>query len=217
MWRTMTTEKTNPLLKLALEIGPLAVFFLGFQLGDRMLENPTVFGALAALTGTAPLEGKSGPLFLATAIFMLAIGVSLVVSWVMTRELPRMAVVTGIVVAVFGGLTLWLGDGTFIKMKPTVVNWLFALILGFGLLQGRSYLKYLMGETMPLSDVGWMILTRRWMLFFIAMGCLNELIWRTQTEEFWVKFKTFGNMPLTFVFLAFQWPLIKRYMIEEKG
>ena len=100
-------------------------------------------------------------------------------------------------------------------MKPTVVNGLFALILGFGLLQGRSYLKYLMGEQVPLDDAGWMIFTRRWVYFFIGMACLNELIWRTQTEEFWVAFKTFGNLPLTFVFLACQWPLLNRHMIED--
>src|SRR5690625_7743330 len=93
----------------------------------------------------------------------------------MTRALPRMAVVTAIVVAIFGGLTLWLQDDTFIKMKPTIVNVIFALILGFGLLQGRSYLRYLMGETMPLTDRGWLLFTRNWALFFLACAIANEL------------------------------------------
>jgi len=124
-------------------------------------------------------------------------------------------VVTGIVVAVFGGLTLWLQDETFIKMKPTIVNIIFAVILGFGVAKGRSYLKYLMGSTMPLDDEGWMIFTRRWVVFFLCMAVLNELIWRTQTTEDWVTFKTFGSLPLTFAFLAFQWPLLKRHMVEE--
>lgn len=213
----MTERKPNPLVKLILEIGPLAVFFLGFQFAPRLLARPGVHDALAMLTGPEALAGKSGPLLLATALFMLAIAASLTASWLLTRRLPRMAVVTGIVVAVFGGLTLWLGDGTFIKMKPTVVNGLFALILGFGLLQGRSYLKYLMGDAMPLTDEGWMIFTRRWVMFFIFLAVLNEVVWRTQSEEFWVSFKTFGNLPLTFAFIALQWPLLRRHAIEEKG
>jgi intracellular septation protein len=131
------------------------------------------------------------------------------------RHLPRMAVVTGIVVAIFGGLTLWLQDETFIKMKPTMVNSIFALILGFGLVRERSYLKSLIGETVPMDDAGWLIFTRRWVMFFICMAALNELVWRTQSTEDWVAFKTFGSLPLTFVFLALQWPLLKRHMVEE--
>jgi intracellular septation protein len=213
----MTTKNVNPLLKLLLEIGPLGVFFLSFRFGRRMLESPTVYSLLEPLTGAKALDGASGPLFVATAFFMVAIVASLAVSWWLTRHLPRMAVVTGIVVAVFGGLTLWLQDETFIKMKPTIVNSIFALILGFGLVQGRSYLKYLMGETMPLDHEGWMIFTQRWIMFFICMAALNEVVWRTQTTEFWVSFKTFGSLPLTFAFLALQWPLLKRHMVVEEG
>ena len=213
--RPMTTEeKINPLLKLVLEVGPLAVFFLSFQFGDDLLANPTFFGVIESITGPKVLQGQGGPIMVATALFMVAIALSLAVSWSLTRTLPRMAVVTGIVVAVFGGLTLWLQDETFIKMKPTIVNGIFALILGFGLLQGRSYLKYLMGETMPLTDEGWMIFTRRWVYFFIFLGIVNEVVWRTQTTDFWVSFKTFANLPMTFVFLAFQFPLLKRHSLE---
>ncbi len=211
----MTTKNLNPLLKLVLEIGPLGVFFLSFRFGRELLSVPTVNGLLESLTGPEALAGPSGPLFVATAFFMVAIAVSLAASWHLTRHLPRMAVVTGIVVAVFGGLTLWLQDETFIKMKPTIVNCVFAVILGFGVMRGRSYLKYLMGSAMPLDDAGWMIFTRRWVLFFVFMAALNEVIWRTQTTEFWVTFKTFGSLPLTFVFLALQWPLLKRHMVEE--
>lgn len=205
----------NPILKFALEIGPLAVFFLCFNRGESLLENPGIFSAMAQLTGEEALRSASGPILLATACFMVAIAISLSVSWVVTRTLPKMAVVTAVVVAVFGGLTLWLQDDTFIKMKPTIVNGIFALILGFGLLQGRSYLKYLLGDTMPLTDEGWMVFTKRWALFFLFLGLLNEAVWRTQTTEFWVAFKTFGNLPLTFLFIVLQYPLLKRHMIEE--
>ena len=136
----MTTNNENPLLKFLLEIGPLAVFFLSFRYARPLLENPTVHGLLEPVTGAASLAGQSGPLFVATAFFMVAIAISLKVSWWTTGHLPRMAVVTAVVVALFGGLTLWLQDETFIKMKPTIVYGIFALILGFGLLQGRSYL-----------------------------------------------------------------------------
>ncbi|MEM7213312.1 MAG: septation protein A [Pseudomonadota bacterium] len=161
------------------------------------------------------MASEQGPILVATAMFMVAIAISLLVSWSLTRTLPKMAVVTAIVVAVFGGLTLWLQDETFIKMKPTIVNGTFALILGFGLLQGKSYLKMLIGETMPLTDEGWMIFTRRWVGFFIFLGLVNEIVWRTQTTEFWVSFKTFANLPMTFIFLACQWPLLQKHGIES--
>ncbi len=213
----MAAQPVNPWLKLALEIGPLAVFFLAFQFGEELLAMPEIGGPLAAVTGQAVLEGRTGPLFVATALFMIAIALSLGISWALARTLPRMAVVTAVVVAVFGTLTLVLRDETFIKMKPTVVNGLFALILVFGLLQGRSYLKYLLGETMPLDDRGWMIFTWRWAGFFVFLAVLNEVVWRTQSDEFWVSFKTFGNLPLTFLFMALQFPLLKRHMLEDEA
>jgi intracellular septation protein len=151
----------------------------------------------------------------ATFFFVPAILLSLGVSWGMTRTLPRMAVVTAIVVVVFGGLSIWLNDDMFIKMKPTIVNTLFAIGLGVGLMQGRSYLKYLMGDALPLTDEGWMIFTRRWMWFFVFLAVLNEAIWRTQTTEFWVSFKTFANLPLTLAFMASQWPMLKRHGLGE--
>jgi len=210
----MTKPRENPGLKLLLEMGPLAVFFLSFRFARDLLEIPAVAGLLEPVIGTAALAGASGPLFVATAFFMVAIAISLKASWWLTGHLPRMSIITGIVVAVFGGLTLWLQDETFIKMKPTIAYGAFATILGFGLVQGRSYLKYLMESAMPLDDAGWMIFTRRWALFFLCMAVLNEAIWRSQTTELWVSFKTFATLPLTFLFLAFQWPLLKRHMIE---
>ncbi len=184
------TRQPNPLLKFALEIGPLAAFFLIYNRTD---------------------------IFVATAVFIPLILASLAASWFLTKHLPRMAVVTAIVVIVFGGLTLWLRDATFIKMKPTIVNLIFAGMLGWGLLQGRSYLKYLLGDAMPLTDAGWMIFTRRWALFFLFMAALNEALWRTQTEEFWVAFKTFGSPVLSFLFIATQFPMLKRHGIEQSG
>lgn len=212
---TETTQRQiSPLLKLVLEIGPLAVFFITFQYGKEILADPVLFSGLEMVTGSEALRGSSGPVFVATASFMVAIAISLSVSWLLARTLPKMAVVAGIVVAIFGGLTLWLQDDTFIKMKPTIVNGIFAVILGFGLVQGRSYLKYLMGDAMPLTDEGWMIFTRRWVFFFIFLAIVNEIVWRTQTTDFWVGFKTFGNLPLTLGFMAFQWPLLQRHSIE---
>ncbi|MGF1660032.1 MAG: septation protein A [Rubrimonas sp.] len=187
----------NPFVKLALEIGPLVVFFGAFQLFK---------GAPVEVGGVS-----YDAVVVATALFVPAILASLAASWAMTRSLPKMAVLTAVVVVIFGGLTIALNDETFIKMKPTIVNGLFALALGVGLLQGRSYLKYLMGEALPLNDAGWMIFTKRWALFFVFLAVLNEAIWRTQSTDFWVAFKTFGNLPLTLAFMASQWPMLKRH------
>ncbi len=205
----------NPLLKMLLEVGPLAVFFLSFSFGERLLERPDVFALLEQVTGAEVLKTDAGPLMLATATFMVAIAVTLVASLWLTRTVPRMAAVTAVVVAVMGGLTLLLGDATFFKMKSTIVNSLFAMILAFGLVQGRSYLKYLMGEMMPLTDEGWMLFTRRWVWFFLFMAVLNEVVWRTQDNQTWVVFKTFVNLPITLVFVACQFPLLQKHSLEQ--
>lgn len=205
----------NPLLKIVLEIGPLAVFFLTFSYGEDLLQNAAVARAFAYLTDPAALVGDTAPVLLATATFMVAIALSLVVSWWLTRAVPRMAVVTAVIVAIFGGLTLWLQDETFIKMKPTVVNAVFAAILGAGLVRGRSYLRYLMGETMPLTDRGWLLFTRNWVIFFAACALANEIVWRTQSTEFWVNFKTFFYLPLTLVFIALHIPFLQRHALDE--
>ncbi|MGF1553745.1 MAG: septation protein A [Paracoccaceae bacterium] len=207
----------SPLLKTLLEFGPLAVFFVAFQMGEDILSSGSVRAILGPVVDGPALSGESGPLFVATAAFMVVTPIALAVSWWTMRQLPRMAVVTAIVVAVFGGLTLWLQDETFIKMKPTIVNGLFALALGIGLLRGQSYIQYLLDGALALDREGWMIFTRRWCGFFVFMAVLNELVWRTQSTEFWVAFKTFANLPITFVFMICQVPLIRRHMQEEEG
>lgn len=175
----------SALLKLALEAGPLVVFFVG--------------------------NAKFG-IFPATAAFMVAMVAALGASWVMTRKLPIMPLVGAIFVLIFGGLTLILQDDLFIKLKPTIVNLLFAAILFGGLIMRRPLLKPLLGAALTLDDRGWDILTRRWAIFFVVLAILNEAVWRGFSTEFWISFKLFGIMPLTLLFGIAQMPLIKRHM-----
>jgi intracellular septation protein len=195
----------NPLLKLALELGPLGVFFFANARGEWLAER---IPALATL---------GGPIFVATALFMLAMLISLAISYALTRTLPVMPFVTGIVVIVFGGLTLWLQDDTFIKMKPTIVNVLFGVVLLGGLAFGKSLLGYVFDSVFRLTDEGWRKLTFRWGLFFLVLAVLNEVVWRTVSTDMWVNFKVFGIMPLTVVFTLSQLPLITRYTLPEEG
>jgi intracellular septation protein len=174
----------SPFLKLALDLGPLVVFFLA--------------------------NSRFG-IFTATAIFMAAVAVALVTSWVLTRHLPVMTIVTAVVVAVFGTLTLVLHDETFIKVKPTMIYAVFGVILAGGLMFGRSFIAILFESVFNLTAEGWRKLTIRWAAFFFAMAILNEIVWRTQTTDFWVAFKLFGAIPLTFVFGMLQLPLLQRY------
>jgi intracellular septation protein len=197
-----TRKEVNPLLKLALELGPLGVFFFANARGEWLAEK---FPALAAL---------GGPIFIATALFMAAMLISLAVSLALTRRLPIMPFITGIVVVVFGGLTLWLQDDTFIKMKPTIVNTLFGSILLGGLFFGKSLLGYVFDSVFKLSDEGWRKLTFRWGLFFFVLAILNEIVWRNFSTDFWVTFKVFGIMPITLVFTMFQIPLINRTQVK---
>ena len=195
----------NPILKLLLELGPLAVFFFANARGAWLAER---FPALA---------GLGGPIFIATAVFSVATVVALAVSLVLTRRLPIMPFVTGIVVLIFGGLTLWLQDETFIKMKPTIVNALFGIVLLGGLAFNQSLLGYVFDSVFKLTAEGWRKLTLRWGLFFILLAVLNEIVWRTTSTDMWVNFKVFGIMPLTFVFTLTQLPLINRYALPEES
>jgi intracellular septation protein len=142
---------------------------------------------------------------------MVAIFAALAVSYALTRHLPVMAMVTAIVVLVFGSLTLVLHDDTFIKMKPTIIYLLFGGILLGGLWFNKPLLAVVFDSVFELTDEGWRKLTLRWALFFLALAVLNEIIWRTQTTDFWVSFKVFGVVPLTFVFAALQYPLLQKY------
>jgi intracellular septation protein len=139
---------------------------------------------------------------------------AMIASYVVTRHVPIMAIVTAVVVIVFGTLTLMLHDETFIKMKPTIVYTLFAATLGGGLLFGRSFIAIMFDQMFNLTPQGWRILTVRWALWFLAMAVLNEIIWRTQSTDFWVAFKAFGMVPLTMVFAVTQMSLVKRYHLE---
>ncbi|WP_186387587.1 MULTISPECIES: septation protein A [unclassified Stappia] len=197
-------KELSPLLKLALELGPLVLFFLANARGDLLYERYPALSVLGA------------PIFLATAVFMVAITVSLAVSYALTRRLPVMPVVSGIVVLVFGALTLWLHDELFIKLKPTIVNALFGSVLLGGLLFGKALLGYVFDSVFRLDDDGWRKLTFRWGLFFFFLAVLNEVVWRAFSTDFWVSFKVFGVMPITIAFTLFQLPLIQRHALEDE-
>jgi len=205
---TMDEAKINPVLKLSLELGPLLVFFFANARGEQLAAQ---FPALADL---------GGPLFIATAAFMVATAISLSVSWALTRTIPAMPLVSGVVVFVFGALTLWLQDETFIKMKPTIVNIMFAsLLIGGFYLFKTSLLKYVFDSAFKIDQEGWNKLTIRWGIYFFAMAALNEIIWRNFSTDFWVAFKVWGFTPLAIIFTMSQMPLIMRHSLEpeEKG
>ncbi len=199
-----TKPKVNPVLKLTLELGPLVLFFFVNARGKSIIDS---YGL-----GSFFPE----PIFLATGVFMVAMLISLAVSWVLTRHLAVMPLITGIVVLVMGGLTLWLQDDTFIKVKPTIVNTFFGAVLLIGLAFGRSLLAYVFDAAFALDAEGWRKLTFRWGLFFFVLAALNEIVWRTQTTDFWVAFKVWGIMPITMIFAMAQLPLMQRHMIEPE-
>ena len=185
---TATATRQKTWVKLAIEMGPLILFFV--------------------------VNGMYG-IFAATGAFMVAIVTSMVVSRHLQGHIPPMLWFTGTVVMIFGGLTLYLADETFIKLKPTIIYSVFAGILFFGLARGRSYLRVVMEAAFPpLLDEGWMKMARNWALFFTAAAILNEIVWRSFSTDFWVSFKLFGFLPLTFLFAMLQMPLIMKYQIE---
>jgi intracellular septation protein len=171
-------------IKLLIELGPLLVFF-----------------------GTNAVWG----IYVATAVFMVTTLVALGVAWWRYRKIPIMPLVSGAIVLVFGGLTLYLRDDTFIKLKPTIVYTMFAVLLASGLLMRKPVLELLFGPVFSLTEEGWRKLTVRWSLFFIAMAVLNEIVWRNFSTDAWVSFKAFGFLPLTFIFAMLQVPLMQRY------
>jgi intracellular septation protein len=198
-------QKLNPLLKFVLDLGPLLLFFLANA-------RPALFEPwLAPLIPAAVATGERSGIFVATAVFMVAILAALVVSYILTRRLPVMAVVSAIVVLVFGGATLFFQNETFIKLKPTIIYLLFAGTLFGGLIFRKPLLAMVFDQVFHLTDEGWRKLTVRWALFFLALAVLNEIVWRTQSTDTWVTFKVFGVMPLTFIFAALQYPLLMKY------
>ena len=202
----MATPRTlPPLLKLALEVGPIAVFFLAY----RWAPVPE---------GLSVTERQLQQVIFSTQVFIPTILAALGISWLLTRHLPRMAVITAIVVVVFGGLTLILRDDTFVKMKPTILYGIFAAILGFGLLRGQSYLRYLMEEMLPMAQEGWMTFTRRFVIFYLCLAVLNEIVWRGWGTDTWVNFRTFVLPLANVAFIMAQIPLFQRHAItREEG
>lgn len=198
----MKQKTIHPLLKMALELGPIMIFFMSYRWAN-------------VAEGVSDEEKQLAQILFATKVFIPTILLSLVISWVLTKSLPKMAVITAILVIVFGGLTLWLKDDTFIKMKPTILYGLFAGMLGFGLLRGRSYLQYLMEDSMPLQQEGWFLFTKRFALFFFALAITNEVVWRNFDTDAWVNFKTFLLPVATFAFIFSQMGLFAKYAVEE--
>lgn len=182
-------QATNQLLKLAIEFGPLLVFFIA--------------------------NSWKG-IFWGTGLFVVATVVSLILSRLLLGKLATMPLVSGFFVITFGGLTLYLQDETFIKLKPTIVNLLFAAILYGGLLFGKPLLQHLFGDEFKLTDEGWRKLTFRWASFFVLLAILNEIVWRNMSNDAWVAFKAFGILPLTLVFAISQIGLLKRYGVMDK-
>ena len=198
----MAGKKINPWLKIGLELGPILVFFIAF---GRFKAQTVMLG------GT-----EYGGFIIATAIFVPLIVITTLILWRLTGRLVPMQIATLVLVLVFGGLSVWFNDERFFKMKPTLIYLLFAGILGWGLLKGQSYLAVVLDEAMPLEHAGWMILTRRLAVFFVGLAVLNEVIWRTMSDQAWVNFKTFGLTAAVFLFFMTQSGVFKRHEVVDK-
>jgi intracellular septation protein len=183
-------SETKQLLKMLVELGPLVAFF-----------------AVNSLTKN---------IYVGTGVFMAATAIALVVSRLWFGQLPVMPLISGFFVLLFGGLTLWLHDAMFIKLKPTIVNVMFACILAGGLAAGKPLLRYVLGDVFKFTDAGWRALTIRWAIFFIFLAIVNEIVWRNFSESFWIGFKMFGVMPMTAVFGIAQLGLLKRYALHPE-
>jgi intracellular septation protein len=196
----MAERKINPVLKQVLELGPTLIFFLVYM---RIKDESFVLG------GTT----YSGFIVAALILVPLLLA-SIAALWWLTGALSRMQIFVAVMVIFFGGLTAWFNDESFFKMKTTIVYGSFALILGAGLLRGRSLLQWVMVDAFPMKPEGWMILTRRLALMFAALAIANEVIWRTQSTELWVKLETFAMPAVLFLFLMIQFTILGRYMTD---
>lgn len=197
----MSDKNINPMVKLALELGPIVLFFgLYFSLRERMFQ----------IAGT-----EYSGFIVVTAIFIPIIALSTLALYRLTGKIAKMQIMTLILVVVFGSLTIYFNDERFFKMKPTMIYLLFGGTLGFGLLRGQSYLKLVMEEALPLQPEGWMILTRRITGFFFALAITNEIIWRSMSTDAWVTFKTFGLTAAVFLFFMTQGGVLSKYAVEK--
>lgn len=206
-----TSSNAKPWLKLLLEMGPLMLFFAANARPDWFR------GPVGAVFGKSLVEAEKAPILIATAVFMVAMAVSIAATWFLHRRLPIMPLVSGAVVLVFGGLTVFLQDDLFIKLKPTIVNSLFGTALLGGLAFGRPLLPYVLDSVFQLDAEGWRKLTFRWGVFFFVLAAINELVWRTQSTDFWVAFKVWGVMPLTIAFTLAQTPMMMRHGFDPEG
>lgn len=198
-------EPINQWLKLALEMGPLLVFFMANTYGDELAAR---FPVLADL---------GGKIFIGTAFFMVAMIISLALTWLLERRIALMPLVTGVMVMVFGGLTLYLQDEMFIKVKPTIVNVMFgATILGVLFIFKKPVMKILFDGPFRLDDEGWTKLSFRWGCYFLFLAVVNEIVWRNFSNDFWVAFKVWGTMPMTMIFMAFQYPVMVNHALPEE-
>lgn len=192
-------KHVNPILKQVLELGPTIAFFLIYL---RLKEQTFTWG------GT----DYSG-FIVATLIFVPILLVAMGILWKLTGHLSRLQIFTAVIVIFFGGLTAWFNDERFFKMKTTIVYGVFATLLGIGLLQGKSYLAYILNDMMPMKEEGWMRLTKRLFFMFLALGIGNEIVWRTMSTDAWVKIETFGFPILLFAFLWWQIVALQRFLI----
>ena len=178
-------------IKFVTDFGPLLVFFFFYYNSDKNLK-------------------------VAIPPFIIATIITLAFVWILEKKIPMVPLIGGILITLFGGLTIYFNNPIFIYVKPTIINILFGLALLFGkYFTNEPILKKILGKSIMLSDVGWRLLNKRWMIFFFTLAFLNELVWRTQSEEFWVNFKVWGMLPITFIFTAFQVSLITKYKTNE--
>ena len=178
-------------VKFVTDFGPLAVFFFFYYNSDKDLK-------------------------IAIPPFIITTLLAIIIVWVLEKKIPLVPLISGILISLFGGLTIYFDNPVFLYIKPTIINILFGLALLFGkYFTKEPILKKIMGKSIMLSDTGWYLLNKRWMFFFFILAILNEFVWRTQTEEFWVNFKVWGLLPITFIFTAFQISLINKHKINE--